>query len=180
MPSLPLVAPPATCPKSHTPFALKTSSNSMTSSHSYYPSALFALEGTNTTSYTAVQPEHGTTSTKLIQSKLELDFLPSLGNSSVQGGREPPVAQKPTMPSTSALAVVTNHTEPSAALALRTQSPSTPYRVDEWDRALHAANLSFHFIYIPTGFHNGFLVDFPPISHMQIPPPQQRLLFNIH
>jgi hypothetical protein len=59
---------------------------------------------------------------------------------------------------------------------LRTLFPSTLYKADEWDRALQAANLFFRFIDVPTGLHNGFLVDFPSISHTQSPPNKDSFL----
>ena len=60
--------------------------------------------------------------------------------------------------------------EPSAVLVQRTCSPLTPYKAAVWEKALHEANIFFHFIVIPSGLHNGFLVDFPTVSHTQCPP----------
>jgi hypothetical protein len=60
--------------------------------------------------------------------------------------------------------------EPRDALELRTRFPQTPYKADAWEQALRDANLFFSFIDIPSGFRNGFIIDFPPISYTQSPP----------
>lgn len=122
------------------------------------------------TSCVAPQPTLGTTSMRLLQTGLALASSSNQENSSVANGKRPMNALTSTVHYTCAPAVASKPTEPSAALVLRTHFPSTPYKVDEWDRALRAANLFIRFIDIPTGFCNGFLVDFPLISHTQIPP----------
>ena len=71
------------------------------------------------------------------------------------------------MLSTSVLDVVPSPIEPSDALAQRTRSPSIPYKVNAWEQALQAANLLTCFIDIPSGLHNGFLIDLPSLLSIQ-------------
>jgi hypothetical protein len=59
---------------------------------------------------------------------------------------------------------------PRDALELRTRSPQTLYRADTWEQALRDTNLFFSFIDIPSGFRNGFIIDFPTILYTQSPP----------
>ena len=60
--------------------------------------------------------------------------------------------------------------EPTDALVRRIHSPITPYKPDAWEVALQAADPLRRFAHIPTGFRNGFIINFPRISHVQIPP----------
>jgi hypothetical protein len=59
--------------------------------------------------------------------------------------------------------------EPSAVLVLRKYKPLTPYIAEAWERALCDAKVLDHFAKIPEGFRTGFILDFPIISHVQIP-----------
>ena len=60
--------------------------------------------------------------------------------------------------------------EPTSAHAHRTCFPTTLYKPDTWEVVLRAADPLRRFSHIPAVFHNGFIINFPPISHVQIPP----------
>ena len=60
--------------------------------------------------------------------------------------------------------------EPTSALAHKIRFPTTLYQPDAWETALRTANLLHRFSHIPPGFRNGFIINFPHISHVQIPP----------
>jgi hypothetical protein len=73
-------------------------------------------------------------------------------------------------PSTTAPVVDPHPTEPTNALTRRIHFPTTPYKPDAWEAALQAANLLRRFSHIPLGFRHGFIINFPCISRVQIPP----------
>ena len=146
---------------------------------SSYPYALSAWEDTGTISPDAAQHVPGTTKMIRCLNVLASCSLPNQANNCAPSGRKPMDAQTHIVPCISARVAVPNPMEPSVALALRTLSPSTPYKVEAWDQALRAANLFLRFMDIPTGFHNGFLVDFPTLSHTQSSPNKDSVLTHI-
>jgi hypothetical protein len=114
---------------------------STTSSPSFYPYAPSAWADTGMTSPDAAQHVPGITNTIHCPSMSASHSLPNQANNYAPSGRKLTCAQTRIVPCTSAQVVVLNPTEPSIALVLRTLSPSTPYKVEVWDQALHAANL---------------------------------------
>ena len=138
-PSHPHVVLLITCQRKCAPFTLIINNNPITSLCSSSPSVPSALADTDMTSRIVLQPTLGTTSTKPSRNRLALASSPNMGNNSVANGKKPMDGLIPTSHYISALVVAPNPMEPSIALVLRTHFPSTPYKVDEWDCALHAA-----------------------------------------
>jgi hypothetical protein len=117
------------------------------------------------------QPARGTINTKHIRTGKNRAFSPKRTTSNyAHPGRDPTDASSITTPSTTAPVVDPHPTEPTNALARRIRFPTTPYKPDAWETALQAANLLRRFSHIPLGFHNGFIINFPRISRVQIPP----------
>ena len=124
-------------------------------------------------------PAPGITNMTFSRNELVSAYSPKQAISSVLNGRDLLAVLTPIVPFTSALDVVPNPMVPSIALEQRTRYPSTPYKVDAWEQALHNANIFLCFIDIPTGLRNGFLVDFPSLSHTQAPPNKDSVLMYI-
>lgn len=59
---------------------------------------------------------------------------------------------------------------PRAVLELRRLEPVTPYRADEWERALRDAGLEREYRHVVHGLRHGFQVGFPDIAYTQCPP----------
>jgi hypothetical protein len=159
-----------TYPKRCVPFEPTTKPNSMTSSLSFSRFAPSASADKSTTSRAVPHRALGMTNTKHSQNASGRVCLPKQANSSVRDGRNPVDARKLTDSSTSVQVAEPSLMGPRDALELRTRSPQTPYRADTWEQALRDANLFFSFIDIPSGFRNGFIIDFPTISYIQSPP----------
>jgi hypothetical protein len=153
--------------KNNAPFAPPLKSLSLSSSQSA-PSAWADI---NTTSTVVQQPARGTINTKHIRTGKDRAFSPKRTTSNyARPGRDPTDASSITTPSTTAPVVDPHPTEPTNALARRICFPTTPYKPDAWETALQAANLLRRFSHIPLGFRNGFIINFPRISRVQIPP----------
>jgi hypothetical protein len=159
-----------TSPKRCVPFGPTTKPNSMTSSLSSSQFALCASAGTSMTSRAAPHHALGMTNTMRSQNASGRACSPKQANNSARDGRNPVDVRKLTDSSTSVQAAEPRPMEPRDALELRTRFPQTPYKADAWEQALRDANLFFSFIDIPSGFRNGFIIDFPPISYTQSPP----------
>ena len=69
---------------------------------------------------------------------------------------------------------------PNSALELRNRVPTTPYKADNWYSALKSAHILSHFHDVPLGLHQGFVVDFPIISHIQLPPNKISINLYVH
>lgn len=133
--------------------------------------ALYAWDGTRTESLTAQRSSPGTRSSQPLQ---HVRANPSLHvtdhRRSAPSGSEKVAAPTNTPLSTSVQDVAQARTELEHALALRKHTPLTPYKVDAWERELGHLHLSSRFAVIPEGLRSGFSLNFPTISHLQIPP----------
>ena len=122
-------------------------------------------------STTAQQPAHGMTNTKHIRTGKDLESSPrEITNNYAPLDRGLMDAPCTITPSTTVRDVDPLPMEPTSALVHRTRSPTTPYKPDMWEAMLREAGLLHHFSHIPTGFRDGFIINFPPILHVQISP----------
>jgi len=112
----------------------------------------------------AMPARHGTTN---------MSIEPSLArprvNSSAPDGNAKMGAQTNTRMLTSAQDAEQHHMVLRAALKLRKAKALTPYNSDAWTAELHNAGIINRFSTIPDGLKLGFRIDFPNITHVQIP-----------
>jgi hypothetical protein len=126
----------------------------------------------------ARQPVRGTTNTKCIRTGKDQGSSPrKITNSCAPPGKGLTDAPCIITPSTTARDVDSPPTEPTNALVHRTCFPTTPYKPDAWEAALRVADPLCCFSHIPAGFRNGFIINFPPISHVQIPPNKESISY---
>jgi hypothetical protein len=135
------------------------------------PAALFALAATPTTLLIAQPHAHGTVSTKRFLSVSTKHSGQRLGSSSALPGREKRVVTVPiTTLTTSVSAAEPSPMGPRDALELRQCEPLTPYKIEAWTKELQSAGLLPCFAKILLSLKEGFILKFPHISHIQLPP----------
>ena len=88
---------------------------------------------------------------------------------SVPSGSEKVDVQTSTPHSISVQDVGRARMELEHALVCRRHSPLTPYKVKAWEQELKHFHLPC-FVNIPKGLRSGFVLNFPIIAHLQVPP----------
>lgn len=105
------------------------------------------------------------------QSALRKRSGPKTDGNYAQPGNEKKVAVAPNTATNTCVQVADSPTtELSDALARRKLNPHTPYIASVWEKYLRAAKALNRFSKVPEGFRSGFHLDFPIITHVQIPP----------
>ena len=129
-----------------------------------------AWAGTATTSRAAKPSQRGTKNTTLIQNASEVaSSAEETADNYVANGSGRAAAPIRTDSCTFAPVVGPAPTVPNSAQELRSHPPTTPYKANEWHRALKSADILSCFHLIPSGLRHGFVVDFPPITRVQSP-----------
>lgn len=89
---------------------------------------------------------------------------------SVPSGSEKVDVQTSTPHSISVQDVGRARMELELALVRRRHSPLTPYKVEAWEQGLKRFHLLPRFANIPKGLRSGFVLNFPTIARLQVPP----------
>ena len=130
-----------------------------------------ALDGTLTVSLTAQKSTHGTRNSPHSQHVQENHSSPVTAlKRSVPSGSEKVDVQTSTPHSISVQDVGRARMELEHALVRRRHSPLTPYKVEAWEQELKHFHLLPCFTDIPKVLRSSFVLNFPTIARLQVPP----------